>query len=89
MEEKTAKEMFEKLGYELIDLSDKDIKWFRYIARSERKDYWLIFDFFMKTISVFRVQSKLDIDDENKRFYKQIFKSEFKAIQKQIEELGW
>ena len=74
--EKTAEEMFYDLGYDCIK-SDLSI---RYITNYEMADGHIDIHFFLKTQQFF---AQCDFDP------KDIDMREFKAIQKQIKELGW
>lgn len=74
--EKTAEEMFYDLGYDCIK-SDLSI---RYIANYEMAEGHIDIHFYLKT-QQFYAQCDFDPKDINMR--------EFKAIQKQIKELGW
>lgn len=74
--EKTAEEMFEDLGYECIK-SDLSI---RYMANYEMAEGHKDIRFSL-TRQRFYAQQDLDPKDIDMR--------EFKAIQKQIKELGW
>lgn len=76
---KSAKEMFEKLGYE----QKIGIDFILYVLDSEEtKDlqYYIEFQTDVKTII---------IDTNRKDFINDITIKEFQAINKQIEELGW
>ena len=73
----TAKEMFEELGYEENPNREDQI---RYTMRNEVGIIVEIaFDFYKKYF--------IKQDDNDLAYY--ILFDEFKAIQKQIEELGW
>jgi len=74
--EKTAEEMFYDLGYDCIK-SDLSI---RYIANYEMAEGHIDIHFYLKT-QQFYAQCDFDPKDIDMR--------EFKAIQKQIKELGW
>lgn len=76
---KSAKEMFEKLGYE----QKIGIDFILYVLDSEEtKDlqYYIEFQTDVKTII---------IDTNRKDFINDITIKEFQAINKQVEELGW
>lgn len=74
----TAKEMFEKLGYELIQ---NDMNWLRYgVNTSEWYAGFIVFDLRSK---------KIEITNKVDTFGKTINLEELKAINKQVEELGW
>lgn len=75
--EKTAEEMFKDLGYECIK-SDLSI---RYMANYEMAEDPNKYIRFSLTRQRFYAQQDLDPKDIDMR--------EFKAIQKQIKELGW
>lgn len=75
--EKTAEEMFKDLGYECIK-SDLSI---RYMANYEMAEDPIKYIRFSLTRQRFYAQQDLDPMDIDMR--------EFKAIQKQIKELGW
>lgn len=69
----SAKEMFEKLGYRLIQ---DDVN-------------WLIYDFENKfKIMFYKPQQDFKIECQNS-IYNTIDMDELQAINKQIEELGW
>ena len=75
----SAKEMFEKLGYEL----KQGIDFLLYVLESEENpdiQYYIEFDTDVKTII---------IDTNHKDFINDITLKELQAINKQVEELGW
>ena len=75
----TAKEMFEELGYEQ-DFMDENsnYKTLRY------KD-----NIFFTTIHFYYSNRSVSINNLKPKNYNAEFKKMYKAIQKQIEELGW
>ena len=79
----TAKKMFEELGYELNEKSDKEIlykmKW--EISTS----YWVSFDLTLKSIMCFMTS---DSPFEPSKAYR-IELDLLQAINKQIKELNW
>ena len=79
----TAKEMFEKLGYEIDEENDLEIlykmKW------EISSTYWVAFDKTKKTFSGFRTSDSPFSPTEAFK----ITVDELNAINKQIEELGW
>lgn len=74
----TAKEMFEKLGYKIFENS-----------------YWIYLTkettYHIDRISFIKNKKEIEIErfTENKTLTKKISVLELKAINKQIEELGW
>ena len=74
----TAKEMFEKLGYELIQ---DDMNWIVYTIN---KGKWFQFD-----ISFFKQDKSVHLNTRETTFCHSFDMNELKAINKQIEELGW
>lgn len=75
---KTAKEMFEELGYELNEEHD-NLRQICYEKQNDRFEVDLIIDIDQKYILK---EEKLDISIP-------IYYEEWKAINKQIEEFGW
>lgn len=73
-----AKEMFEKLGYELIQ---DDMNWLIY---SCNKDDWFAFN-----VEFNKKNYEINITGKYPSNGKVIHLTELKAINKQIEELGW
>lgn len=74
-----AKEMFEKLGYEL----KQGVDFLLYVLESEENpdiQYYIEFETDVKTII---------IDTNRKDFINDITIKELQAINKQVEELGW
>lgn len=74
----SAKEMFEKLGYKE---TENDIYFLKYY-----KPYRLQHD---KEIKFHKLDKTFTVKDDNGINYKWIDMEELKAINKQIEELGW
>ena len=75
----TAKEMFEKLGYEL----KQGVDFLLYVLESKENpdiQYYIEFETDIKTII---------IDTNHKNFVNDITLKELQAINKQVEELGW
>ena len=72
---KSAKEMFEKLGY--LEVKDKYIDGITYVSLMKNT---------YKEISMFKDDNKILIPIENIEILEY---EELKAINKQIEELGW
>lgn len=75
---KTAKEMFEELGYKLVVNANNNI----YYKKDDCK--WIIFS---NTSTNCYIKANIFIDD--KKYETVIDLKELKAINKQIEELGW
>lgn len=82
---KSAKEMFEEIGYELIENGKRYLRFANYEDK-ERHYYGGEFIDFEKINLQFRLTRKTC--NGNTHFKYGSIK-EFKAIQKQIEELGW
>ena len=75
----SAKEMFEKLGYEL----KQGVDFLLYVLESKENpdiQYYIEFETDVKTII---------IDTNKKDFINDITFKELQAINKQVEELGW
>jgi len=91
----TAKEMFEKLGYELIMNEDNDIP--RKSWGGELKRFELVYKneeslvLFYKDKSIATVEYGTDDDDDRIHFlsYGNCSLNLLQAINKQVEELGW
>jgi hypothetical protein len=81
----SAKEMFEKLGY-ARDESYDGILYSKYVDENESVNLWQIdFDKVNKTVE--KSVSKAGFD--MKYWNSKITSEELKAINKQVEELGW
>ena len=79
----TAKEMFEKLGYEIDEQNNNEIL---YKMKWERTTtYWVGFDIECKDISIFETSDSPF--EPSKPF--NIDMDLLQAINKQVEELGW
>lgn len=82
---KSAKKMFEKLGYEVDEQNDKEIlykkKW---IEMGMKTTYWVSFDLRFKLIDYFVVCDNTNISAPHS-----IDTDLLQAINKQVEELGW
>ena len=75
IKEKSADELFEELGYELLNEYDKDFD----------KNF-IIYITVGKTITFKKANHKVSIRDAQRNY---INMQELKAINKKIEELGW
>ena len=78
----TAKEMFEELGYKLVY---RDKFYIDYSLDDEPIGNWGVIIQFMRKEKIYRIYSYGEIRDEIINVNMELNK----AIQKQIEELGW
>ena len=76
----TAKEMFEELGYRCENGYITDLYFIKQILKKQGDNYIIHFDLNDKSFSKYRSYNGADVF---------INLQEFKAIQKQIEELNW
>lgn len=81
----TAKEMFEKLGFKR-EKNEGDIYYYK--GNSRFKKEYIAFRKIEKTICLYNYYTPHGNDIENIQFYTNGFEL-FKAINKQVEELGW
>lgn len=81
----TAKEMFEQLGYELIEDSKRYLRYANYEDKERRYAGGEFIDF-EKIYQEFRLTRKTG---KGNTHFKYGSLEEFKAIQQQIKELGW
>lgn len=72
---KTAKEMFEELGFELVEEDE------RYLKYQTSHEYTIRFDLLEGTFGAY--------EDWMDRCYMDLSVQDLKAINKQVEELGW
>lgn len=79
---KTAKEMFEELGYEMVKQGKN-----RLVYIYEDKIQHIMFDLKYKTIDCY--EKGHDSDGFNTIFPMTVCVKELQAINKQVEELGW
>ena len=81
----TAKEMFEKLGYELIEDGKT---YLRYANYDDKEHHYMGGDFidFDKKAKRFRLTRKTG---QGNTYFKYGDLQELQAINKQVEELGW
>lgn len=92
---KTAKEMFEELGYEFNDYSNennKDDKLYAVYVYEIRQSLGISLQVLYKEVAFFPNLKKAEVyvnDDFNKDEDCLWSVAELKAINKQIEELGW
>ncbi len=78
-----AKEMFEKLGYEIDEQSDKEIL---YKMKWERSSsYWVVFKMKNKSFECFVTSDSPFTPPESYEINMDLLQ----AINKQVEELGW
>ena len=75
---KSAKEMFEELGYKQEECTANSIEYYLFDL-DKSIDIHINFDYATKTFS----------KDDGRTFYIEITTEEFKAIQQQLYELGW
>ena len=77
---KSAKEMFEELGYELISSSHN-----RKVFKKDNlvTSYTIVFEYCAKTINIYSSINGKGFNSKNMTM------KELQAINKQVEELGW
>ena len=82
---KSAKEMFEELGYEIDEENEKEILYKKeWIEMGMETTYWVSFDLRFKLIDYFMVYENTNMSTSHS-----IDTDLLQAINKQVEELGW
>lgn len=71
---KTAKELFEELGYKAFGKSSEFVMY-----ENQEHNYYITFKLSDRTIQIYKPHTTFDL----------IFYKELQAINKQVEELGW